>query len=174
MTKFNKATINISGDDIGLYFLTNIRCEFLYKELIFTIFIDNEPFKEITGKDALNMFMLTNGEKRKGKKQTILNSFQVKKLATEICGTQISLIETKSRYAELVWARYLVFYYFRNYAEYSYSECGKLFENNYDHATVMFGLNKLENEKYGWRFDFFEAFKNKINEIHDKNHILIE
>jgi len=64
----------------------------------------------------------------------------------EVCahrfGTSVSLMKTKSRDRESVRARFLAYYFFKNYLLFTLAECGAVF--NRDHSSVLYGLGQLK------------------------------
>lgn len=64
--------------------------------------------------------------------------FYIKEIETEL---KVNLLDTKRKTDELVFARAVAYYIFREGFGMSWSEVGKVFKKN--HATVMHSVNKL-------------------------------
>lgn len=164
--QFNKAIIQVNENIHRLPAIGLIEYHFLQKELILKVFVNNILIATFNGNQAKELYMETNGEKRQN---VLLTESQVKRIAAECVGVDVSLLESKTRNMYAVWGRYLVYSYFREHSIYSLTRIGSMFEQKKDHATVLHGLKELKNNMIsGWRKLSKNSFDINVTELHNK------
>jgi len=87
------------------------------------------------------------------------------RFACDSCGITIPMLRLRTRKEEVVFARYLIFWYLNKYMKYSFDKSGKLLDK--DHATAIHGVRIIDSDpkflkEYQriWR----KQFMNKLNE----------
>jgi len=144
--------------------LNNVfKWHFSITEPFLDIYYKDILLRHVTGDEAIEIYREFDKE---AVKLTCLKPREVKQIAECSCG--VSELAKVSRKTNIVVARGLFYKYMKHYYPYlSYEELGEY--NNQHRSTVMYALNKMDNEYYITRD--IEIMKNdflrEINRIHE-------
>jgi hypothetical protein len=160
----NIQTNILNDNDHGLIGLGTIKYSYEYGEGSKLLTLTSKKFNktiEYKGDEAEVIYnrFISDG------KSSIIN--HVKRLAAEACQISMFRLHEDTRQEEIVYARYLIFYYLNTYENLSYQKCGDIFKK--DRVTTQRGVELVktppcyidENKHPFWRKRFMQLLKEK-------------
>jgi chromosomal replication initiation ATPase DnaA len=154
----------LSDSDHGLIGFGNIKYTYIYGEGEKSLELYSEAFDKsihYTGVEAENIYkrFINDGN------SSIIN--HIKRIAAESCRISMFKLHEDTREEEVVFARYLIYYYLNTLEGFTLQACGDIFGNS--HATVLRAVDSITNPPEGmdekkqpyWRKRFFQLLKDK-------------
>jgi len=135
--------------------------------------VGNGDIKLFTGDYAKRIAYKINRESV----EDVIN--KAKQLSSDACGIQFFRLHENSRNLEIVFARYLIFWYANSFLGFSLKQSGNIFFK--DHATALHGIRVIKtDDKYlrieqrQWKSRFFIKLRNEKLITPDEYNRIIE